>query len=91
MRSRRNISSELAKLYDKRNVITFPIVNTRFTSSNIPASPSYGVCNSQLILYSRACPQYSDFLDRAQLMTQKLPKQDYVMVIATTNIRSSSQ
>ena len=33
---------------------------------------------SQLICYSRAYAQYSDFLDRAQLLTQKLLKQDYV-------------
>ena len=28
--------------------------------------------------YSRACDQYSDFLERAQLLTQKLLKQGYV-------------
>ena len=36
-------------------------------SSNIPASPGYGVYISQLVRYSRACAQYSDFLDRAQI------------------------
>jgi len=30
---------------------------------------NYGVYISQLIRYSRACAQYSDFLDRAQLLT----------------------
>ena len=52
------------KLYDKRD-ITFPIVNFPFISSNIPAAPEYGVYISQLIRYSRACAQYSVFLDRA--------------------------
>ena len=33
---------------------------------------------SQLICYSTTYAQYSDFLDRAQLLTQKLLKQDYV-------------
>jgi hypothetical protein len=33
---------------------------------------------SQLKRYSRACDQYSDFLERAQLLTQKLLKQGYV-------------
>ncbi len=62
------------KLYD----FTFPIVNFPFISSNIPTSPAYGVYILQLIRYSSACAQYSDFLDRAQLLTQKLLKQGYV-------------
>ena len=60
------------KHYDKRDDFTFPIVNFTFISSNIPASPAYGVYISQLRRYSRACDQYSGFLDRAQLLTQKL-------------------
>jgi hypothetical protein len=66
------------KLYDKYDDFIFPIVNFLFISSNIPASPAYGVYISQLVHYSRACAQYSDFLDRAQLLTQKLLKQGYV-------------
>jgi hypothetical protein len=46
--------------------------------SNIPASPAYGVYISQLVRYSRACAQDSDFMDRAQLLVQKLLKQGYV-------------
>ena len=46
--------------------------------SNIPASAAYGDYISQLIRYSRVCPKYCDFLDRAQLLTQKLLKQGYV-------------
>jgi hypothetical protein len=53
------------KLCDKRDDFTFPIVNFPFISSNIPASPVYGVYISQLMLYSRA----SYFLDIAQLLT----------------------
>ena len=66
------------KLYDKRDDFTFPIVNFPFLCSNIPAAPAYGVYISQLIRYSRACDQYHDFLDRAQLLTNKLLKQGYV-------------
>jgi len=66
------------KLYDKRDDLTFPIVNFPFIGSYIPASPVYGVNISQLIGYSRACAQYSGFLDRTQLLMQKLPKQGYV-------------
>jgi hypothetical protein len=75
---------------------TFPIVKLPFISSSIPASPAYGVYISQLIRYSsRACVKYSDFLHRAQLLTQKLLKQGYVAprfeAIATNILRSSSQ
>ena len=38
----------------------------------------YGVFISQLVRYSRACVQYSDFLKRAQMRTQRLHKQDNV-------------
>ena len=65
------------KLYDKRDSFTFPIVNFPFISS-ISASPAYGVYISELIRYSRACAQYIDFLDRAQLLTQKPFKQGFV-------------
>ena len=66
------------KLYDKRDDYTFPIVNIPFIGCNIPGSPAYGVYISQLILYSKACAQDSDFLDRAQRLTQKLLKQENV-------------
>jgi hypothetical protein len=66
------------KHYDKRDEFTFPIVNFPFISSNIPASPAYGVYISELVRYSRVCAQYNDCLDRAQLLTQKLLKQGYV-------------
>jgi len=49
--------------------------------------PAYGAYFSQLIRYSRACAQYSNFLHRAQLMTQKPLKQDYV----TPRLKSSLQ
>ena len=52
------------------------IINFPFISSNIPALPAYGVYISQLIPYS--CTQYSDFLDRAQLLTQNLLKKGNV-------------
>ena len=67
-----------SKLYDKRDDFDFPIVNFPFLSSNIPASPAYGVYISQLIRYARACVKYSDFLERGQLLSQKLLSQGYV-------------
>ena len=64
---------EKPKLYDKLDDFTFPIVNFPFISSNIPASSAYGLYISQLIRYSRAFAQYGDFLNIAQLLTQKHP------------------
>ena len=60
------------KLFDKRDDFNFPIVNFPFLSGNIPSAPTYGVYISQLIRYSRACYQYSDFLDRAFQLINKL-------------------
>ena len=63
------------KHYDKRDDFSFSIVNFPFISSNIPASPAYGVSISQLMYYSGVRTHHSDFLDRSQLLTQKLLKQ----------------
>ena len=60
------------KLCDKRDYFTFPIVNFPFISSYIPASLAYSTRSS------RNCAQYSDFLDRTQLLTQEKLKQGYV-------------
>ena len=43
------------KLYNKRNVFGFHIVNFPFMSSNIPSAPAYGVYASQLICYAHCC------------------------------------
>jgi hypothetical protein len=57
------------KLYDKRDEFPFPIINFPFSSNNIPASPAYEIYSSQLICHSMECAQYSDFLDKAQILT----------------------
>jgi hypothetical protein len=62
------------KLYNKRDEFNFLTVNFPFISSNIPSAPAHGVYISQSIRYSRACCQHSDFLNRAELLTQKLLK-----------------
>ena len=50
-----------AKLYHKRDDLTFPIVNFPFISSNIPASPASVAYISQLLRFCRAWAQYSDY------------------------------
>ena len=65
---------------DKKKIyhFTFPRVNCHFINSNIPASPVYGVHISQRIRYSRACSQYSEFMNRYLLLTQNIFKQGYL-------------
>jgi len=58
------------KLYHK--TVNFP-----FIRSNFPAKQAHGIYISQHVRYSRACAKYSDFLDRDQMTTEKLPKQGY--------------
>ena len=47
------------KIYDKRDVFDFEIVN--FPSSDVPRSTSYGVYISQLIRFARAFSNITDF------------------------------
>ena len=73
-----NRGGSKTKIYDKHDDFIFTIDNFPFISSNIPASPAYGVYISQLMGYSRDCAQYSDCIGRVKLLTQRLLKQGYV-------------
>ena len=66
-------------IYDKRDDFNFHITNFPFLSSNIPASPAYGVFISQLIRYARACSSYECFILRARRLSSKLLKQGYLV------------
>ena len=57
-------------IYDKRADFNFHISNFPFLSSNIPASPAYGVFISQLIQYAWACPSYGCFILRATRLSK---------------------
>ena len=59
-------------IYDKRDNFNFHITNFPFLSSNIPASPAYGVFISQLIRYVRACSSYGWFILGATWLSNKL-------------------
>lgn len=52
----------------KHDDFDFPIVKFPFLSD---------IITSQLNYYSRVCGVYSDFIERARLMTTKLPNQGY--------------
>ena len=76
-----------AKLYDKRDDFNFLIVNFPFIYSNIPAPPAYGVYISQLIIYSRACGSYQDFLDRGWLLTRERLNQGFFLIKLKSSLR----
>ena len=65
------------KIYDKRDDFNFKIINFLNMSSNIPASPAYGVYISQLIRYARASSNYSDFMKLHLHLRNRLLDQGY--------------
>ena len=67
-----------SSIYDKRYDFNFHITKFPFLSSNIPASPAYGVFISQLIRYVRVCSLYRCFILRATRLSNKLLEQGYV-------------
>ena len=67
------------KLYDKRDDFNFTIVNFPFICNNIPATPAYELCISQLIRYSRACGSYQDFLDRNHKLWNIVSSERYIL------------
>ena len=74
-----SISNDIVstKIYDKRDVFDFELVNFRFLDGDVPRSTSYGVYISQLIRFARASSYVADFNTRDKLLTQKLLKQGY--------------
>ena len=68
------------KIYDKRDDFNSKIINFPNMCSNIPASPAYGVYISQLIRYSRASSNYSDFLKRHLYLRSRLLDQGYTKI-----------
>ena len=53
-----------SKIYDKRDDFNFEIVNFLFLDGDVPRSPTYGVCISQLIRFARVCSNVDDFDNR---------------------------
>ena len=66
-----------SKIYDKRDIFNFEIVNFPFLDGDVPRSPSYGVHISQLIRFARECSNVDDFNNRNLFLTAKLLKQGY--------------
>ena len=74
-----SISNDIVstKIYDKRDVLEFEIVNFPFLDGDVPRSTSYGIYISKLIHFARASSYITDFNTRNKLLTQKLMKQGY--------------
>ena len=71
------MESLLLGFVKRRITSIFPLLTCHFFSSNIPSSPAYVVCISQLVPYARAYCKYQNFVDRAKLLTNKLLSQGY--------------
>ena len=63
------------KMYDKRDIFDFEIVNFPFL--DVPRSTSYGVYTSELIRFARTSSYVVDFNTRNKLLSQKLLKEGY--------------
>ena len=72
-----NSNNITTRLYEKRDMFGFHVVNFPFMSSNIPSAPAYGVYASQLIRYACCCSNYSDFLSRHRALVTRLLPQGY--------------
>jgi len=69
-------SNSYHTLYDKRDASKFDIINFRHLDNNIPATPTDGVCMSQLVRNARACFLYSNIKQRHRILSTQLLNQD---------------
>ena len=74
-----SISNDIVstKMYDKRDVFDFEIVNFPFLDGDVPRFTSYGVYISQRIRFAGECNHVADYSTRNKSLTQKLLKQGY--------------
>ena len=73
-------STVSTKIYDKRDDFNFDLVNLvnfPFLAGDVPRRTSYGVYISQLIRFTRASSNLSDFNCRNKALTAKLLTQGY--------------
>ena len=66
-----------SKIYDKRIIFNFEIVNLQFLDGNVPRSLSFGVYISQLFRFARLWSNVDDFNNRNLFLTATLLKLDY--------------
>ena len=54
----------LSNIYDRRDNLSFKIVNFPFLDEDVTRFPTYGVYISQLVRFARVCSNVSDFNNR---------------------------
>ena len=60
-----------SKIYNKRDIFDFDIVNFPFLDDDVPRRTSFGVHISQLIRFARVCSHVDDFNTRNKCLTAK--------------------
>ena len=66
-----------SKIYDKRDVFDFDIVNFPFLDGDVPRHASYGVYISKLIWFARVYTHVADFNTQNKCLTAKLLQHGY--------------
>ena len=66
-----------SRIYDKRDVFNFSVVNFPFLSGNIPNRSSYGVFIGELVRYARGCTYIEDFKCKTKNTISKFLKQNF--------------
>ena len=74
-------------IYYQRDDFNFHVKKYPFLSSNIPASPAYGVFTSQLIRYARACSSYEYSIQRATRLSNKVLEEVSLSIRGTNNTK----
>ena len=64
------------KIYDKRDVFDFDIVNFPFLDGDVPRSASYGVYISELIRFARVSSHVDDFNTHNKVLQQNFSDKD---------------
>ena len=72
-----SISDGFVKIFDKRDVFDFGIVNFPFLDGDVPHSTSYDVYISQLFRFARVSSHVDYFNIRNNALTAKLLRQGY--------------
>ena len=67
------------RVYDKRDVFSFPIVSLSFLVGDVSSAPSHGVYISQFVSFARICNTSNvyNFNDRNLVIKQQLLHQEY--------------
>ena len=74
------------KLFDKRDDFPFSIVKMPYLSSNIPYNIFYNTISSEILRIARCSLFYSDFLDKARTLCDRMKRQGAEIVFSKTSL-----